>query len=226
MQRIPDTDLWLPDGDTHFLKRDRAGLPTAPTYQHARIERAIEATTQRRTCIDAGAHIGIITRLLAKHFSRVIAFEPHPQTFKCLQRNTRHLPNVEIHRAALGGVKGQMGIEMAPTTNSGDRQIISGTGVKVVTLDSLRLKDVDFIKMDIQGYELFALQGAVRTLQRCRPVCLIEEALNKLRDDYGLQPRQIGEFMVAQGAKLVTRLKRDNLYVFPSPEETSSRTDP
>jgi FkbM family methyltransferase len=47
--------------------------------------------------------------------------------------------------------------------------------VDLITIDSLNLPSVGLIKLDIQGSELIALKGAAETIQRCRPVVLIEE---------------------------------------------------
>ncbi len=46
------------------------------------------------------------------------------------------------------------------------------------TLDSYGFGQVDFIKIDVEGYELPVNQGAVETLRRCRPIVVIEQKGN------------------------------------------------
>jgi hypothetical protein len=45
---------------------------------------------------------------------------------------------------------------------------------EVVTLDSMDLKQLDFCKVDVEGMQLEFLNGAINTLERCRPVIWIE----------------------------------------------------
>lgn len=46
--------------------------------------------------------------------------------------------------------------------------------VRLLTIDSLTLKRLDFLKLDVEGMELEALAGASETIQRCKPVLMIE----------------------------------------------------
>ena len=59
--------------------------------------------------------------------------------------------------------------------------------VRVITLDSLELERVDFIKLDVEEMELDVLKGADVTLDRCRPIMQIEW----LRKDSGALPKYI-----------------------------------
>ena len=130
--------------------------------------------TPGMTVLDLGANIGFYTvflsRLVGEH-GRVFAFEPEPSLFACLERNclVNAAGNVRLHRAAVGAESGTATISRS-AVNSGDTRVW-GTGhgdaasVRVVTVDEA-LGDVrpDFIKMDVQGYELKALRGMTRIL--------------------------------------------------------------
>ena len=60
--------------------------------------------------------------------------------------------------------------------------------VPVVRLDNLNLHDINYIKIDCEGYEYRILQGAEQTIRRCRPVVVIEQ---KPHDAYS---KQYGQF--------------------------------
>ena len=47
--------------------------------------------------------------------------------------------------------------------------------VKIRTLDSFNLKNVTFIKYDIEGYELRAIQGSEQTIKKYNPVIVVEQ---------------------------------------------------
>lgn len=57
----------------------------------------------------------------------------------------------------------------------------SEISVAVKTLDSFNFEDVDIIKMDIEGWELYALQGAEQTINKYRPIIQIEIMPNSCR---------------------------------------------
>lgn len=167
--------LAMPAFDT-FMKTI---VPDDGRYQHANLEAAVSFCERRRTVIDGGAHVGMWTRTFAGLFERVIAFEPAPDTFACLKYNV-DAANVEFRNQALGATHGKvhMTLEGFEGTkrerNSGARYVASGGEIDRVTVDSLGLRDLDLLKMDIEGSEVEALQGAMETLARCRPVVLFE----------------------------------------------------
>jgi hypothetical protein len=64
-----------------------------------------------------------------------------------------------------------------------------GTGdVQVVRLDKLNFNEVNYIKVDCEGYEFRVLQGAEETIKRCKPIVVIEQ---KPHDAYS---KQYGQF--------------------------------
>jgi FkbM family methyltransferase len=136
---------------------------------------------------DIGANIGTYTVPLARLVGptgHVVSFEPNRPTFACLRQNIRQnrLGNVTLVRAAAGpesGVAdlvvtannfGEVHLAPAPSAAS-PRNPTAATDtarVSVTTVDTevarLGLKRVDFIKIDVEGFELAALRGAARTL--------------------------------------------------------------
>lgn len=135
-------------------------------------------------CLDIGANIGVISMALLRSGFSVHAFEPQPEVFKLLIENvgcaggeflcrntavgssagTAKMPKVQY------GGKGNFG-----GLGIGDKSIYGSIDVGVITIDSLDYKDVGFIKIDVEGYELEVLRGARATIERCRPILYIED---------------------------------------------------
>lgn len=169
--------IFLPDGEAHLVPY----IETSPkvdgkgTYQLHKLEMALKRVKQRRLAVDVGAHVGLWSRIMALYFERVEAFEPVPSHLECFERNVS-ASNVRLHRYALGATEGWVKLAIA-VGNSGSTHV-SHTGdlaAEVWTLDSFNLTDLDFLKVDCEGYEEKILQGAVETLRRERPVVIVEQ---------------------------------------------------
>jgi FkbM family methyltransferase len=130
---------------------------------------------QWRTAIDVGANVGEWTRPLAKKFDHVICFEPNPNFRDCFNRNITE-SNVTLypyglsthaHTAEQGTNHTHLNYVVGDTTpRDGD--------IECRSLDSFDLRDVDYIKIDVDGFEIPVLQGAQETLKRNNPVINIE----------------------------------------------------
>jgi len=123
--------------------------------------------------VDAGANIGIYSRFLCRCVGPngiVHAFEPSPENFQRLRAATRNLSNVRLSQAALGGYSGNSELYLSDKLNVDHRAYVAnGDSRRTVPIEMVALDDyfkpgerVDLIKMDIQGYELHALHGAMR----------------------------------------------------------------
>ncbi len=132
------------------------------------------------TVIDLGGHIGTHTIALSKLVGpsgTVHTFEPQVKIFTELLVNTylNGCDNVTPHHAAVGASEGQTFMMRPNQTNEGMTKIGSrGEPVSMKTVDSFNIKNVSLIKIDIEGYELEALKGALETVKRDRPVLIIE----------------------------------------------------
>jgi FkbM family methyltransferase len=156
--------------------------------------------------IDAGAYDGDSVRLFIERvggsYQRVIAFEPDPATFARLSAGFAHDPRVEPINSGLHRCGGTLRFDNAASrgsllTESG------GVEVPVVALDEvLRGERASFIKMNIEGAELDALEGARSTIARWSPRLAISayhrpadlwrvpQAALELNPDYRLYLRQ------------------------------------
>lgn len=138
------------------------------------------------TVLDVGANVGCHTMLLSRlvgDSGTVIAFEPMPQAFAKLSRNLSLNPwarNVRLERLALSALSGQR-INAAFKTSwplFGSPKPAQRDSITTETLDTYssksKIERVDFIKLDVDGYERKVLRGATNTLKTFRPTLLIE----------------------------------------------------
>jgi FkbM family methyltransferase len=169
----------FPDFETHFPKMLKKSVDKglAPEYQVAVRRRSIDLCSKRRTALDIGANVGLWSRDLVDNFTKVVAFEPVAVFRKCLEKNVSSA-NFFISPLALGDHDTQATM-IITEGNSGHSHLdpnTLGTGdVQVVKLDNLNIENVDYIKIDCEGYEYRVLQGAEQTVKRCRPILVIEQ---------------------------------------------------
>jgi len=136
--------------------------------------------------LDCGANIGAFSKRCFQYDPKlVISIEPAPNNLSCLRRNLA--PEIQSGRALIipSGLWSQDGDLMLsldprnPLRHSivFDRGARSEVSISVRTIDSivreLRLEKLDFLKMDIEGAELKALEGARETIRTFRPMLSI-----------------------------------------------------
>lgn len=139
--------------------------------------------------IELGANHGMHTKRIAEKFSKVYAFEPHPDNIKILASHTAAFPNIEIVEAAITPRSGDIRLYNCP--NPGGHTINTGVmehrvwghdpdsyhTVRGITLDDFcRERGIhpSFIKVDIEGAENTIFEGAVETLKNGKMDIIIE----------------------------------------------------
>lgn len=138
------------------------------------MEFATHRCKERRLAIQAGGNIGAWPTWLAKRFKEVMTFEPEDMNYRCLVRNMERYPNVETYNAALGNEEGRCELKLAKSLGGHHMTLKPGSTV-MLTIDSFKLEHLDYIMLDIEGWEYEALQGGLDTIARCRPVIQIED---------------------------------------------------
>jgi FkbM family methyltransferase len=135
--------------------------------------------------VDVGANMGIYAFAMQRYSRQLVAFEPNTDLWPFLRRFLGG--KVRLEDAALSSAPGQAEFRIA-ADNTGvatieaknplsmiDRpETIASRTVATRTLDSFGLRDVSFIKIDVEGHEEAVLAGAVRTILENRPVVLVE----------------------------------------------------
>ena len=126
------------------------------------------------TVVDGGAFIGDHTIAYLEKVGptgRVLAFEPNPDAMECLQHNC---PRAEFHLYALGRTYERSKLEIHENAGASRLAPIGTADVFVMPLDAIKFDRLDFIKLDLEGSEVAALQGAAKTIAQHRPVMVIE----------------------------------------------------
>lgn len=184
------------------LRRARklAHIARRPAYRAAmrrRIATAIEhealfAGQTFDTVIDVGANIGqfAVTAHCANPETRIFCFEPLAGCVARLRGLAQDYPRLAVFDHALGAEQGQFEINVASNTGSSsildftDLQFETYPDVSVVGKETIRVEVLDevatsemtsgrtLLKMDVQGFELEVLKGAVATLEKIEAIYL------------------------------------------------------
>jgi FkbM family methyltransferase len=137
--------------------------------------------------IDVGANLGFFTILCAPLVSRVIAFEPVSLSHRYCKANIalNGLTNVDLFQCGLWSENTTANIK-TDTSNMGgasisrDGSAFGVESIRCVSLDSMiasgeaSVPSIAIIKMDIEGAELFALEGMKASLEKFRPKIVME----------------------------------------------------
>lgn len=215
---------WVPDKETvQFEQLARNG-----GWQLDHLDAALEHVPRRRIAIDGGAHVGSWTfHMIRRGFATVRAFEPCRETFDCLRENAKQF-NLEqglvpsqqfigLHGCALGEKTGKMGMKADTKYDGGNTggNFLKGDGdIDVRPLDVYRWDEIDFIKLDLEGFEPFAIKGAIQTILRCRPVIMLEDK-HRMAHRYGYEPGAAGRLLEGMGMRLLTATGSDRVYGWP-----------
>jgi FkbM family methyltransferase len=136
--------------------------------------------------LDIGANIGNHVLQFKYHFphSKILAFEIHDENYGLLKYNTSKLPNVKCFNVGLGSRTSIVSYNDGHVFNCGVVRVDANGGKHniVMKLDDLFINDrISFIKMDIEGHELSALEGMINHLMANKPKIWIEDLTpNKL----------------------------------------------
>jgi len=184
------------------------------------------------TVVDVGANIGTIAltaAALVGSTGRVIAIEPHPRIFQYLtaQRTLNHATKLEIVQSAVGDHQGSVHFSNrgADVMNS-----VTDDGTLTVPLDTLdhllapfQIDHVDFLKIDVEGFEKAVLSGAQQTLALTNALYI--ETLEEGLAHYGSSKQEICQLLRDHGFRLY-HLNRtlSDVFALRSPEAVADRT--
>jgi len=181
------------------------------------------------TAVDIGANIGFYTLELSHLVGatgQIHAFEPDPLNYKYLSNVTNCTFNVKINKLAVSRnskylklyKSDQLNIDHRTYKTDKNRHSIS---IKAVSLDKyFRSQPVDFIKIDVQGYDYQALLGAKKILKRNHPLTILGEFFPFGLIKAGSSSKEYIEFLHGLGFKikfLSTKSKKFLYQKHPNP---------
>lgn len=183
-------DIWTLAGDNSItVEIEKAGtLLWDKTF--SKVVSAAQ-TRPHGAVLDIGAYIGDSTRWFTEHGFPTLAFEAQRDAVLCLMRNC---PEAMIFNLPVGNGE-RVYLPGYSEGNLGARSVEASTdnpaaGTPTIRIDDLEIEDVCLIKLDVEGYEPKVLDGAAKTIERCRPLIVVEinpAALN----EHGFRPSDI-----------------------------------
>lgn len=181
--------IWMPDREKHLIEwMDVAGevVDGKGTYQMGKLRLAVAYCRKKRVAIDIGAYCGLWSLQLEKAFKYVHAFEPVQEHRDCFIRNLAMSTRTMLHPVALGDSSGQVTMTQYSPFSTMCASVIEEPGeTEMVRLDDFGFLDVDFIKIDCEGYELHVVKGGEQTIRENLPVIIVEQK-EGLAQRYGL----------------------------------------
>ena len=185
------------------------GRHTEPTFledagngQSLQRDAALKHVSDWRVCLDIGSNIGQWTRPLAKRFDSVICFEPNPNFRECFDKNITE-SNIILWPYGLSDK------EHTAQQDFNSTILRKGEGnIECRTLDSFKLTNVDFVKIDVDGFEIPLLNGAMETLTKNDPVVNIEMKHNRMHI-----VKEAHQVLKDLGYKFMQRTKSDEIWL-------------
>ncbi len=147
--------------------------------------------------LDVGANTGQHSLFMSRLVAKVHAFEPYPPVLERLTYTveSNSLTNVFVHPVGLGAADETLEFFEPPPTNQGTGSFLlsdrdpSGavTQLEVVIGDEYlveqRIDRVDLMKIDVEGYEKNVLSGLAKTMERERPIVVLEVTVSKGQEE-------------------------------------------
>jgi FkbM family methyltransferase len=184
--------IWLPAGEKHFpdwMTKNGELVEGKGTYQIRKLRAALEHCKKFRVAVDVGGHVGLWAMQLTKRFQMVHAFEPMEPFRQCFVRNV-DVPNVLLYPCPLGASPAKVHMRYDPADSGGthvdDRTPNFEGGLQLRTLDEFDFQNVDFLKIDCEGFEHHVIAGARETLIRCRPCVIVEQKQHIMGRNFGI----------------------------------------
>jgi FkbM family methyltransferase len=142
-------------------------------------------------CLDVGGNIGYYTLFesnIVGENGKVIAIEPSPPNFQHLKKNLeiQNTENVDAYNFAAGDKDGEINFLVYEESNGsftipdGETTDLPGELIKVQAkrldtfLGELKQDHVDFVRMDVEGYESHIIGGMINTIKKSKPMFQIE----------------------------------------------------
>ena len=202
-------ELWLPSEDAQIEQWREKGVPHMQDKCLQSFLKYCESQNKKfKRVLDIGAWCGTWSLAMQKYAENISCYEPDKTHFICLQKNLAPFNNVSLYNHAIGNEEGF--VKLTEETATQNTRVIQEKGdIKICTLDSLNLNNVDLIKIDVEGYEMEVLKGAIETIKNVQFI-MIE--LNNNAKRYDSSNREIEKFLPTLGFEILIKIWPDVVY--------------
>lgn len=201
---------FFPDDDIHLydiVKKD--GF-----YQKPHRDLSLSFVKRRKIAIDIGGHVGLWAKDLCENFENVIIFEADKSHISCLYKNLERFDNKTIMNVALGNEDGVCSLFNPNKSTGGNTKVdinfIPEMSISMHKLDTYNFRDISYMKIDVEGFELFVLEGAKNTILNNKPVITIEQKSGT--DLYGIDRYAASKFLGELGMKKLGQVSDDHIF--------------
>lgn len=182
------------------------------------LKQVVAMVGRKRVAVQAGACLGVFPQYLSGRFEAVYTFEPSPPLFVTMTANVP-AQNVVRFQAALGSERGSMVTPVCKLRGNDGKTVLhegmtfleAGGIIPTIRLDDLALPFCDLIYLDVEGWELYALQGAEETIKRHRPVIACE--INRGIEYQGISGDDLRAHIRSLGYDFAVKIRSDEVFV-------------
>jgi len=193
---------------------DSLQISTYGFYEEFETELVKKIIQKNYIVLDIGANIGYYTLLFAKLVGdngKVFAFEPEPNNFALLKKNTEinGYRNVALIQKAISNRTGKTKLYVNERNAGGHTIYNSYNSCQMVDVDVTKLDDyldtsittVNFAKIDVEGSEFGVIEGMKNLLQKTKDFIIMSEFNPSFIKKYGKEPEDYVEILLQHGFK-------------------------
>lgn len=197
--------FWVPSNDIHVEQWKSGRAFTQNKCLLKFLHYCTKQNKKFKTVIDVGAWCGTWAKAIEPFAKKVIAFEPDPLHFECLEKNCTI--NCSPRMEAVGDTEQFISLTDDQFTQA--KRVVGQGKIRMVALDDLQIENVDLIKIDVEGYEMQVLKGAEKLLQTTNYI-MIE--LNNNTKKYGSSNADVERHLRTLGYKELMSHWPDKVY--------------
>jgi len=205
------------EGQRLFLDKEDSLMLSIKNKEHENFETecAKNIINEGDVVVDLGANIGYYTLIFAKLVGKngeVFAFEPEPNNFELLKKNVEFNlhKNVTLIQKAVSDKNGIVKMYVSKRNLASHRIFDAGDNRKTINVDTITLdeffkdypRQINFIKMDVEGVEGGVILGASNLLEKSKKISIMTEYFPKLIEKFGMNPEDIIKLLIDKDFKI------------------------